>query len=233
MQWHGEIAFGDVALAFRGASAENRFHAHAAIQCVVGDGGLELVDAAGVSHRGTGWLVRSGVTHCLRPAAHLVLVLIEPQSRLALGLLRHATEGPITPLSPALTHELAAAPSAAAVLTSLSRLVEGPDATVDRRVLAAMAYLDRGQSRDAAAAAARHAGISSSQLRALCRTQFGVPFSKLLLWRKVRRACIAMGAGHSLADVALEAGFADQAHLTRTMAEVIGLTAGEAARAGE
>lgn len=34
MPWRGEIAFADEALAFRRESAENRFHAHAAVQCV-------------------------------------------------------------------------------------------------------------------------------------------------------------------------------------------------------
>ena len=37
-----------------------------------------------------------------------------------------------------------------------------------------------------------------------------------------------MARGASLADAALDAGFADQAHLTRTMSDVIGLTPGEA-----
>ena len=36
MQWHGEFAFGEVWLAYRGASADNRFHAHAAVQLVAG-----------------------------------------------------------------------------------------------------------------------------------------------------------------------------------------------------
>ena len=67
-----------------------------------------------------------------------------------------------------------------------------------------------------------------SRLRALSQTQFGVPLSKLVMWGKVRSACLAMARGASLADAALDAGFADQAHLTRTMSDVIGLTPGEA-----
>ena len=31
MTWHGEFAFGPAALVFRGDSAENRLHAHAAV----------------------------------------------------------------------------------------------------------------------------------------------------------------------------------------------------------
>ena len=45
MRWSGEFAFGEVWVAFRGASAENRMHAHAALQVVVSSDGLTLVDA--------------------------------------------------------------------------------------------------------------------------------------------------------------------------------------------
>jgi AraC family transcriptional regulator of arabinose operon len=93
-------------------------------------------------------------------------------------------------------------------------------------------HLDAVTVRDAAAVAAAHAGLSTSRLRVLCRQQLGVPFAKLVLWRKVRRACASMNAGHGLAQAAADAGFADQAHLTRTMSEVLGLTPGVAARAG-
>jgi AraC family transcriptional regulator len=37
---------------------------------------------------------------------------------------------------------------------------------------------------------------------------------------------LILGGGHALADVALRAGFADQAHLTRTCSRVLGLTPG-------
>lgn len=127
----------------------------------------------------------------------------------------------------------AAAASADEIVQGLSTLLEVNYPASDRRILAALAQLEVIRARDAAAVAARQAGISESHLRALCRAQFGVPFSKLVLWRKVRRACVLMRKGIALADVATEAGFADQAHLTRTLADVIGLTAGEASRVGQ
>ena len=233
MGWHGDIAFGEAALVFYGDSADNRFHAHAAVQCVLSPHGVELIDETGQAHRGSGWIIRSGAEHCLRPVKALVLALIEPQSRLARSLLRYAGDGPIAAMPPELIELMSTAMSAADLMGVLQRYAGGPVEGVDRRVLSALSSLNDGEARDSAAAAARHAGISPSHLRALCRSEFGVPFSKLVLWRKVRRACMAMGAGLSLADAAAEAGFADQAHLTRTLTEVIGLTAGEAARASD
>jgi methylphosphotriester-DNA--protein-cysteine methyltransferase len=44
------------------------------------------------------------------------------------------------------------------------------------------------------------------------------------VWVRLRRAAEALRAGQSLADAAITAGFADQAHLTRRMREMMGLT---------
>lgn len=232
MTWQGEVAFGNVALAFRGDSAENRFHAHAAVQCVFSEHGTELLDAQQRRHAGAGWVVRSGVAHCLRPATALTLLLIEPQSRLATGLLRQVSDEPIAPLPAELLALLGTRPPLAALLQTMTEQLTGSAAEVDKRILSALSHLDSVEVRDPAAVAAAHAGISASRLRALCRDQFGVPFSTLLLWRKVRKACMAIGMGQSLAQAAQLAGFSDQSHLTRTMTKVIGLTPREAARVG-
>ncbi len=223
MRWSGEFAFGEVWVAFRGASAENRMHAHAALQVVASADGLTLVDEDGTEHRGRGWVVRSGLRHRLLPTSSLTLVLIEPQSRLATGLMQRLSEAPISQLPEDLAELLSSAPMREAVQTLEQQVLERAQ-PVDPRLLEALAFLDQQSADDAVAAAAAHCGLSPSRLRALSQQQFGVPFSKLLLWKKVRRAFFAMGRGSSLADAAYEAGFADQAHLTRTMADVIGLT---------
>ncbi len=224
MRWSGEFAFGEVWVAFRGASAENRMHAHAALQVVVSSDGLTLVDAEASEYCGRGWVVHSGARHRLLPASALTLVLIEPQSRLATGLLQRLPEVPIAPLPDDLAELLLSSMPIHEVVQTLQRGVLERSAPIDSRLLKALAFLDQHAAHDAVAAASEHCGLSPSRLRALAQNQFGVPLSKLLLWKKVRRAFFAMGRGSSLADAAYEAGFADQAHLTRTMADVIGLT---------
>lgn len=231
MRWRGEIAFVDEALAYRGESAENRFHAHAAVQCVHADAGVRVRDQAGRVFAGVGLVIQSGVSHCLEPATSLTLLLIEPQSRLAAGVIQHAQNQPIAPMPESMIACLSQSLALATVLAEFKRLLVGVGVDIDRRVLAALEQLDLMADRDPAAAAAARAGISPSRLRALCSAQLGVPFAKLILWRKVRRAFVAMNAGLGLAQAAMDAGFADQAHLTRTMADVIGLTPSVAARA--
>jgi AraC-like DNA-binding protein len=224
MRWSGEFAFGEVWVAFRGASAENRMHAHAALQVVASSDELTLVDADTSEYCGRGWVVRSGARHRLRPASALTLVLIEPQSRLATGLLQRLPQAPIAQLPDDLAELLLSSMPVHEVVQTLERDVLERSAPIDSRLLKALAFLDLHSTQDAVAAASAHCRLSPSRLRALAQKQFGVPLSKLLLWKKVRRAFSAMGRGSSLADAAYEAGFADQAHLTRTMADVIGLT---------
>jgi AraC-like DNA-binding protein len=51
-----------------------------------------------------------------------------------------------------------------------------------------------------------------------------MPLTRWRVWARLRRAAEALCDGQSLADAALTAGFADQAHLTRWMRELMGLT---------
>lgn len=227
MQWHGEFAFGDVWLAFRGASADNRFHSHAAVQFVAG-AAITIADESGRELAGPGWAIRSGVRHCLRPAPALMLVLADAQSHLARGVLAELAQEPIAPLPPALVAELTGSLDIRDLMVRLRQRLPGADAPIDPRLAVALRHLERQTAGDAVAAASAASGLSASRLRALSQAQFGVPFGKLMLWKKVRRACLAMARGASLVDAGIDAGFADQAHLTRTMADVIGLTPGEA-----
>lgn len=229
MHWHGEFAFGDVWLAFRGASADNRLHAHAAVQLVAGGTDVVVADDTGRKFAGPGWAIRSDVRHALRPTPSLVLVLVEPQARLADRLLdRLATSTPIAPLPADLVAVLTQPVHVREIVRNLEQPLAGTTVPCDPRLAEAMRHLERRTSGDAVAAAAAHCGLSPSRLRALSQQHFGVPLSKLVMWKKVRTACLALARGSNLVEAALEAGFADQAHLTRTMSSVIGLTPGEA-----
>ena len=51
-----------------------------------------------------------------------------------------------------------------------------------------------------------------------------MPLARWRVWTRLRRAAESLQSGRSLADAAIAAGFADQAHLTRQMREMMGLT---------
>ncbi|MGY0060947.1 helix-turn-helix domain-containing protein [Streptomyces sp. LZ34] len=67
-------------------------------------------------------------------------------------------------------------------------------------------------------------GLSPQRLRALARDQLGLPLVRWRLWLHLRRAAEGLHEGRSPADAAVAGGFADQAHFTRQMRELIGLT---------
>ena len=69
-------------------------------------------------------------------------------------------------------------------------------------------------------------GMSPSRLRALVLDTIGVPLTQLRLWSRLTRA-IALLPYSSTADAAASAGFADQAHLTRTSRRFLGRTPAE------
>ena len=128
-----------------------------------------------------------------------------------------------------LTAVLAAAASPAArraILTDAvaSRLASpgGPDP----RVLAAVSVL--GNPHATVATAARHAGLSSRQLRRLFDDHIGLPpknLHSILRFQRLRARLAASGpAPGTLARAAADCGYFDQAHLCRDCARLGGLT---------
>ncbi|MFB9431776.1 helix-turn-helix domain-containing protein [Streptoalloteichus tenebrarius] len=67
--------------------------------------------------------------------------------------------------------------------------------------------------------------LSPPRLRALVREAAGAPLSRLRQWQRLRTAVRVLPHG-STADAATTAGFADQAHLTRTARRLAGRTPG-------
>jgi AraC-like DNA-binding protein len=68
-------------------------------------------------------------------------------------------------------------------------------------------------------------GISASRLRALANENIGVPLTQLRLWSRLARAIAWLPYG-TTATAATAAGFADQAHFTRTARRFLGRTPG-------
>lgn len=76
---------------------------------------------------------------------------------------------------------------------------------------------------------ALHIGLSEGRLTHLFKQVVGVPLRRYILWQRVRRAiAVAFTEGSSLTDAAHAAGFADQAHFTRTFKDMFGALPGAA-----
>ena len=175
------------------------------------DDDVGVVDAADVTHRAAALVVPPMQRHCLLATANVLTYFVEPHCAFADRLREHYGDG------------ITEAPE----LTGLSEDdvrpagIRGSD-ELDPRLVNALNTL--ADSDIALPDLATHVGLSPQRLRALARQQLGMPLARWRVWTRLRRVAEALQRGQSLADAAIEAGFADQAHLTRQMREMMGLT---------
>ena len=95
---------------------------------------------------------------------------------------------------------------------------------VDNRITTALAFLrESPQDYGSLEALAEKAHLSPSRFAHLFKTVVGVPVRRYVLWMKLRRALDFALAGDSLTTAALSAGFADSAHLSRTVRAMLGI----------
>lgn len=224
MSWSGKLVFGQSWAVYRGTAADNSRHAHAAIQLALGEGqSVSICAADGTVLTGPGLAVRPMVQHRLAAQGDVVLLYIEPQSSLAdrvLGAIGNTGTAVIDPsvvgFTPGIPIQVWG--------PQLDRLAASSDPGSDPRLLEALAMLGREPGQVSIRMAARACGISESRLRALGRAQLGIRLSAWLIWRKLERATQAMQNGQPLAQAAVSGGFSDQAHFTRAMRRMFGIT---------
>jgi AraC-like DNA-binding protein len=110
----------------------------------------------------------------------------------------------------------------AAAIAELVPLV-GRVGTIDSRLAFVIEGLSAADRLDVLAC---EAGVSPSRLRSLAHEEIGVPLTQLRLWSRLARA-IAWLPYAPTAAAAAAAGFADQAHFTRTARRFLGRTPGD------
>ncbi|MEO8100954.1 MAG: AraC family transcriptional regulator [Betaproteobacteria bacterium] len=98
------------------------------------------------------------------------------------------------------------------------------DLPIDARINAALTFLrESPQHYDRIEDLAERAHLSPSRFAHVFKTAVGVPVRRYVLWMKMRRALDLAIAGDSLTTAALSAGFADSAHLSRTVRAMMGI----------
>ncbi|GAA3428031.1 hypothetical protein GCM10018953_52140 [Streptosporangium nondiastaticum] len=206
------FAVGEGYAFYQGPSADGVFHRHAAFQVAVAvRGEVVIVDAAGTPHRAAALIVPPMVRHRLLPTGNLRTFFVDPHCAFA-DRLRERRDSGVAP-APELyglgEHDIRrAAVHSAGELDP--RLREAMDIMAGERI--SMPDL------------AARVGLSPQHLRGLARRQLGMPLTRWRAWQRLRRAAEALRESRPVATAAVLGGFADQAHLTRQMREMMGLT---------
>jgi AraC-like DNA-binding protein len=217
-------------LAFTGSIGATGRHSHHAVQILVADSPITVLDDAGDRHTGTQVIVPADSPHAIETGtAEAILIFFDPDTNVGVAAGRRARArgwasgpnlGQIAETGTSLT---------AAVDALTLALVSGDDnARLSSRhpqVLATLELLPglvangRVSTRDVAA----RVGISASRLTHLFSAQVGLPLRRHILWLRLTIAITEVAAGRDLTAAAHAAGFADSAHLTRTCRATFGL----------
>ena len=197
--------------AYRGPAIDVAAHRHAAFQVAIAvHGAVAIVDAAGICHRGAALVVAPMARHRMLEGTDLLTFFVDPHCAFADRLRERHGDG------------VTAAPELRDLTTTDLGPAAGPSRALDPRIVAAMdAVSAPGATMPGVAA---RVGLSPQRLRALARKQVGMPLLRWRAWVRLRVAAEALRDGRSIADAAITGGFADQAHLTRWMREMMGLT---------
>ncbi|MCI3935303.1 helix-turn-helix domain-containing protein [Streptomyces sp. AN091965] len=165
---------------------------------------------------GAGVLVPPQHAHTCATSAGFVAVFVDP------WCVRADPSGPTWLDERAVARLLAAWREDASALGHELAGVAGEPTAVDPRVAHAVRASALAERLDGVAA---DVGLSPGRLRTLVRTEVGVPLAVMRRWQRLRTAVGALLTdGSAIADAALGAGFADQAHLTRTVRALAGRT---------
>lgn len=227
MKWQGEYCFGPTWIAFRGISAENHLHAHAAMQLVVGKN-ITVTDNSTFEKHGDGWLIPSGIKHRIIASSPIVILLVDPDSLFANALKPTKTNSSMVISLPSkIIDALLADTTLDITINKLQIQYQEGNDEIDPRLRAAITYLNTIDKRPTVESISIEIGLSVSRLRALSVQYFGIPFSKIIMWKQVNLAFRSLAQDAPLADAAYNAGFADQAHFTRILRDTIGVTPGQ------
>ncbi|WP_319943342.1 helix-turn-helix domain-containing protein [Nocardia aurantia] len=213
------FAIGDGYGVYRGPTADSAFHRHAAFQIAVAERGeITMMAPTGTRHHGEALLVAPMMRHRLLATEDLHTFYVEPQC-VSADRLRALVEQAAR--SGRGGSGIIAAPELSGFRAS-DLAGPSPSGELDPRLVTALNLLRDGTVTLPELPAL--VGLSPQRLRALAREQVGMPLARWRIWAQLRRATEALGAGESLAAAAITAGFADQAHFTRRMREMMGLT---------
>lgn len=214
--WLGRFEIGDFAATWRGAVGDSEPHGHFAAQAVIAATPV-VVEGANGQAGAQCILIEPNARHRLLPHPDAELHFIEPTFR------RHDPQ--LAEIIGGFTYEIVSENEATGFWRPWLENSEQP--ARDPRLTDAMRLLDEDLREGPVQLRklARRAGLSPDRFRHLFSIELGIPLRRYVLWRRMRLAALALGAGSNVTEAAHEAGFADAAHFARTIRDMFGINA--------
>lgn len=230
--WTGLVLLDAGSFLYLGPGASADEHSHHAVQLVWARDAPVRLTLAGEVIAARATLIPAHLEHALEASGPIALLLVEPHGPRGAALDRLArahsgadAEGLLRDLPfprPGLRADEALAWRDAVLRALVGPASATPLSSVSRRAVALIEVGLGGVPRLADVAA--RIGISPTRLTHLFTREVGVPFRRFILWSRIKRAVVAVQRGADLTGAALEAGFSDAAHLSRTFREMFGLS---------
>lgn len=219
----------------------SRWHQHHALQINAGiSAGVSLAESEGHEiAAAAGWVIAPDHPHRIVCEGPLVTLLIEPEGAHADALLTLLGDRPTAALTEDQRTWLAAEATecwsdgwrvaraekfVARALEELAPAQKIPRRR-DKRIGALLALLaqDAAEARTSSELASQ-VGLSTTRMTHLFREQVGLAIRPYRLWLRLQSAARLMAEGASATEAAMQAGFSDAAHFTRTCNRIFGFS---------
>jgi len=217
-----------------GPSHEPEPHHHFAVQHVIALECPLVVRADSMDGETQAWAVRveSEVPHSITSSGPVALLLTEPREGPSgsseVGESPRVTTldraKPVRDVSAALADGIGVSSADAHAQRISALFASAPEAprNFDPRVLAALALIEK-QGDVGLGRVAAEAGLSQDRFRHLFRDEVGIPFTRFLLWTRIKRAIWLLREGGTLTTALTSAGFADSGHFSKSFKGLFGI----------
>lgn len=223
--WRGELRLRDRWATWQGGIGDGELHRHFAAQAILSATPVQVFDANGGHVEAHCVLVDPLVPHRIASGGEALLVYLEPGTRIDDEL--HDT---LRPIATSLTRAVL---GSSVEFQFWARWLSGPDqprTVSDLRIAEALGLIENSLSGGALSlpVIAARSKLSVHHFRHLFVEQIGTPFTRYVLWRRLRLAATELAAGQDVTASAHAAGFSDAAHFARTIKSTFGITASQA-----